>query len=213
MRFYPPRHSLFASYNAFLSLLLIMVETGSLFGPLGELECSLQLDALVLELLDLGSSLALHIVDVLVDHGLHSLGRQVGPDQGLRGRVVAAVGVGTDHVRLNRLVLPIDEDLLIGGVWGVVNVMTTVHHDTIIVKLLNALDRCQAAGRLKVKLAHESGAHACERSCHGVAELQRCGSTLPELRIGQTSVDFARVHDSFASCRLDLNYNTLLLVA
>ena len=190
-----------------------MVETGSLFGPLGELECSLQLDALVLELLDLGSSLALHIVDVLVDHGLHSLGRQVGPDQGLRGRVVAAVGVGSDHVRLNRLVLPIDEDLLIGGVRGVVNVMTTVHHDTIIVKLLNALDRSQAVRRLKVKLAHESSAHASERSRHGVAELQRCWSALSELRIGQTSVDFARVHDSFASDRLDLNYNTLLLVA
>ena len=211
MRFYPPRHSLFATYNALLSLLLIMVETGSLFGPLGELECSLQLDALVLELLDLGGSLALHIVDVLVDHGLHSLGRQVGPDQGLRGRVDAAIWISANHVRFNRLVLSIDKDLLVGGEWGVVDVVTTVHHDTIIVKLLNALDRSQAARRLKVKLAHECSTNASERSSHGVAELQRCRSTLSELRIGQTSVDFARVHDSFASYRLDLNYNTLLL--
>ena len=190
--------------------MLIKSETGSLFGPFGELERSLQLDALVLELLNLGSSLALHVVHVLVDHGLHGLGGQVGPDQGLRGRVDAAIWVSADHVRFNRLVLSIDKDLLVGGEWGVVDVVTTVHHDTIIVELLNALDRSQAIRRLKVKLAHESSAHASERSCHGVTELQRCGSALSELRIGQTSVDFARVHDSFASYRLDLNYNTLL---
>ena len=141
-----------------LPVILPNLTFASLLSPLGKFECTMHLHDLGLEEFNFASTLSLNIVDVHVNERLDSAGGEVGPDDGLGGRVGGAVGVRADDIRLDRLVLAVDEDLLKGRERGVVRVMPTEHDDAVIIELLDLLDCGELVGRLKVVLAEEGGA-------------------------------------------------------
>ena len=58
--------------------------------------------------------------------------------------------VCTHCAGLNRLILPVQDDLLPGRVWCVEKVVASDHEDTIIVELLYLLDRSQTTWVLPV---------------------------------------------------------------
>ena len=149
----------------------------------------MELHDLRLEEFNFTSTLALNIVDVSVDKGLSCVSDKVGPNDSLRNRVSATVGVRANNVRLNRLVLAVDEYLLESGEWSVEGVVPTEHHDAVIVELLNLLDGSELVARLKVVLAEESSAHSSEWLLHGISELERSGGTLGKLGVGKASIN------------------------
>ena len=151
----------------------------------------MQLDDLVLEDLDLGSTGSLHIVDVGIHQRANSLAGKVGSEHSSLSGVGCAIGVGTDELRFNGRVLTVDDHLLPRGVRGVEDVVPLVDHNTVFVELLNLFDRGEAVGCIPLMLLEESRADVGEGGVESVTELQDSRVVLTELGVCESSVNFA----------------------
>ena len=157
-------------------------------GPFAEFHGFVQLYHLVLENFDLGSASSLDIEDEHVHQAFASLGCQVGAEHSPRDSVWRAVRVGTDNARFNRLILPVQDDLLPGSGRCVVNIVAANEQNAIIVELLDLFNRGHALARLPVRLVDEGLADGQEGRVEGVAELKRCRDTLSKFRVSQAFV-------------------------
>lgn len=151
----------------------------------------MQLDDLVLEDFDLGSTRSLHIVDVGIHQRANSLAGKVGSEHGSLSGVGCAIGVGADELSFNGRVLTVDDHLLPGGERGVVDVVPFVDHNTVFVQLLNLLNCGETVGCIPFVLLEESGAHVGEGGVESVTELQDSRVVLTELGVCESFVNFA----------------------
>ena len=170
----------------FVSLLLI---------PLIELYGLVQLCHLSLEKRGLVEGVSLHVVNEVVHDCLDCGCRgQVRTVDRLLDREGAAVGVCTDHIRFDRLVLSVDQDLLPRAEWGVVDIVATVDHKTVFIELLDLLNGCQLGGLFPVVLADQALADGQEGHIESVAELQRRGNLLHSFRVMDPLIRLTNLH-------------------
>ena len=163
-------------------------------GPLAEFHGRVQLYHLFLEHFDLGGASTLHVEDESVHQAVVRLGRQVRTQHGPRDCVWRAFWVGTDHAGLNRLILPVQDDLLPTNEWCVVEVVAANEKNAVVVKLLDLLDCGQARARLPVRPVDEGLADGLEGRVESVAELEDCGDTLAKFRVCQSPIDLSILH-------------------
>ena len=157
--------------SVLLLVLIFIFDSLLLFSPLCKLYGLSQLYYLCLESRDLVDGASLHVVYV----GIHDC-----PDGWCRGQVRtvnrfhdwegASVGVWTDHVRFDRLILSVDQDLLPWGEHSVKGIVASVDQNTVFVELLNLLDCRQISWLLPVKLANHALADGQEGHFEVVAE-------------------------------------------
>ena len=94
-----------------------------------------------------GHGVTLHIVDEVVHDSLDGGCRgQVRSIDSLLDRKSAAVGIGTDHVRFDRLILSVDQDLLPRGERSVKGIVASIDRNTVVVELLDLFDGRQLSG-------------------------------------------------------------------
>ena len=149
----------------------------------------MQLDDMVLESLDLGCAHTLHIVDIGVHQRLDSLRGEVWPEDRLLDRVGGPIWVGTNNVRLDRLVLSVDDYLFPRRERSVKGVVATVHHNSVVIELFNLLDGGQTRLLLPVVLVEEGLADAQNWLSKGVTELDCGRNALVQLRVSKSLVD------------------------
>ena len=163
-------------------------------GPLGEFHGLVQLYHLVLEHFDLGGTSTLDIEDESVHQAVVGLGGQVGTEHGPRDCVWRAFGVGTDHTGFNRLILPVQDDLLPTREWCVVKVVAANDKNTVVVKLLDLLNCGHARASLPIRPVDKRLADSQEGSVESVAELQSCRDALAKFRVCQSPIDSRMLH-------------------
>ena len=162
--------------------------------PFAEFHGLLDLEHLLLEEIDTASVSTLDIEDVLVHESLNGLRSQVGSEDSLGDAVRSTVGVSADDIRLNRLVLSVDQDLLPSDEWSVVDVVPTVHDDAISVELLDLLDDGVASWHLPLVLLDEGFSHGGDRRLERVTELEGGRDSLSKLGVSETLVNFFKQH-------------------
>ena len=72
--------------------------------------------------------------------------------------------------------------------------MAAHHENTVLVELLDFLDRSQSIHTLPVEVVDPGLADSDERCVEGVTELERSGNTLFELRINYSSIRLSVLH-------------------
>ena len=166
-----------------------------LLSPLIELYGLVQLCHLRLESRNPGHGITLHVVDKVVHDGLDGGCRgEVRTVDRLLDREGAAVGVCTDHVSFDGLILSVDQDLLPRGEGSVEGIVASVDDKTVFIELLDLLDSRQLARLLPVVLAHQSLADGHKGHIESVAHLHACWNFIFMFRVLVTLVRKTNLH-------------------
>ena len=181
--------------SVLILVLIFIFDSLLLFSPLIELYGLVQHYNLRLESTNPLSGVSLHVVDHVVHDCLDGVRRgKVRTEDGLVDWVGAAVGVCTDNVRFDWLILSVDQDLLPRAEHSVIGIVTSVDHNTVFVELLNLLDGRQPSGILPVELAHQTLADGQERHIECVSHLQGCWNVLHIFRVEMTLIILTNLH-------------------
>ena len=182
--------------SSVLFLVLIFIfDSLLLLSPLIELYGLVQLLYLRLESSNPGHGVTLHVVDEVVHDRLDGGCRgQVRTVDRLLDRESAAVGVSTDHVSFDGLILSVDQDLLPRGEHSVEGIVATVDHNAVFIELLDLLDSRQPGRLLPVVLAHQSLADGRKGHIESVAELHGWWNIIFMFRVLETLVRKTNLH-------------------